>query len=363
MSNYEEKIMPGQSEEEVAQLQSEVVELVYLPGQTKENLVGAKNRLFIASFETKEKIEAFFKNDLVAYKLLISELESNDLKADFYNIMNNISSLPSFSDFIKYNGSMYDFILENTIFKDNFEVNEVKFYDLMKFICLICYDGHGKSEILLNLFLNNTTLLQRRDLYVDNIHVELKCSKGNISGGMIKGAKQVSHPKIILDTIKNCLKDDMDISKLDNATTSGIRGFTDIVNILRGEKIDDELIIYSISNGLFSQFFDLKDNSQFNMFIRHIKFNDETLAEQLYRIHGVLAIISYQLSDNWEYLCVCDAISGKYTIIEALPISNINDVNWKDFMKLYNNDKIIFKNGPSTTAKDERGYVSTIYCV
>ena len=159
------------------------------------------------------------------------------------------------------------------------------------------------------------------------------------------------------------MKDDVDISILDNSTTSGIRGFIDIVNVLRENNVDDELIIYSISNGLFSQFFDLKDNLQFNMFIRHIKFNHDELASQLHRIHGVLAIISYQLSDNWKYLCVCDAISGKYTIIEALDIKDIKDVNWKDFMKLYNNDKIIFKNGPSTTAKDERGYVSTIYCV
>jgi len=361
MVDYEKKIVPGQSKFE--KLQSEVVELVYHPEQTEENLIGAKNRLFIAPFETKEKIEAFFKNDIVAYKLLISELESNDLKSIFYEIMHNIETLPSFSDFIKYDGSMYDFILENTVFNNNFEVNEVKFYELMKFICLICYDGHGKSEILLNLFLNNTTLLSRRDLYVDDIHVELKCSKGNISGGMIKGAKQVSHPRIILETIKDCLKDDIDISILDNATTSGIRGFIDIVNVLRENNVDDELIVYSISNGLFSQFFDLKDNLQFNMFIRHIKFNYDELASQLYRIHGVLAIISYQLSDNWKYLCVCDAISGKYTIIEALDIKDIKDVNWKDFMKLYNNDKIIFKNGPSTTAKDERGYVSTIYCV
>lgn len=361
MIDYEEKIVPGQSKFE--KLQSEVVELVYHPEQTEENLIGAKNRLFIAPFETKEKIEAFFKNDIVAYKLLISELESNDLKSVFYEIMHNIKTLPSFSDFIKYDGSMYDFILENTIFNNDFKVNEIKFYELMKFICLICYDGHGKSEILLNLFLNNTTLLSRRDLYVDDIHVELKCSKGNISGGMIKGAKQVSHPRIILETIKDCLKDDVDISILDNSTTSGIRGFIDIVNVLRENNVDDELIIYSISNGLFSQFFDLKDNLQFNMFIRHIKFNHDELASQLYRIHGVLAIISYQLSDNWKYLCVCDAISGKYTIIEALDIKDIKDVNWKDFMKLYNNDKIIFKNGPSTTAKDERGYVSTIYCV
>jgi len=360
MSNNELNL-PGQSE--IKELQSEVVELVYHPEQTKENLIGAKNKLFITPFNTKEKIEAFFKNDITAYKLLMSELESNDLKANFYTIMNNIKSFPSFKDFLVYNGSMYDFILENTEFIDNFKVNEVDFYKLLKFICLISYDGHGKSEILLNLFLNNTILLSKKDLYVDDTHVELKCSKGNISGGMIKGAKQVSHPKIILDTIKNCLSSDIDVSLLDNATTSGIRGFTNIIDILRNKNVDDELIIYSISNGLFSQFFDTKDNSQFNMFVRHIKFNSADLASQLHRIHGVLAIISYQLSDNWKYLCVCDAISGKYTIVEALDIKDIKDVNWKDFMKLYNNDKIIFKNGPSTTAKDERGYVSTIYCV
>ena len=362
MINYEDKIVPGQSNKE--RLRSVVIERANQENQTEENLTRAANDLYIAPFSTKEKIEAFFKNDKVAYKLLISELSSNNKTEDFFEIMNHISKQALFSDFINYEKkNYYDFFISKTEFNESFVLDDKTFKDLMQFISKICYDGHGKGEILLNLFFDNTVLHPYTDLYVDGKRVEIKCSFGKTNGGMLKGNKQINHPKIILETIKDCLKNDIDISILDECTTSGIKGFNNIVNILLAAEVDDKLIIDAVSTGVFSQFFEMKNFNQYMMFVNRIKFNHDTLGEQLYRLHGVCAMINYKLTCKWDYFVCLDAESGKYFIIDIPKVDDIDDISWKDYKAIYDNEEIIFRAGPSTTAKDERGYVSTIYCV
>jgi len=354
--------LPGQSN--IEELRSVVITRANDENQTEENLTKAANDLYLAPFTTKEKIEAFFKNDKTAYKLLISELSSNNLIEDFYTIIHNIKTQASFKDFITYKDkNYYQFFVEKTEFNKDFTLDETKFKNLMNFISRICYDGHGKCEILFNLLFNNTTLISDKDLYVDNNHVELKSSIGKISGGLIKGNKQINHPMIILNTIKDCLKEDINVSVLDDCTTSGINGFKNIVNILRENNIEDRMIIDSVAMGIFLQFFNMKNFNQFMMFINRIKFDKEKLAEQLFRLHGVCAIINYKITCKWEYLCVCDVDSGKYLIIDVPKVENIDDISWKDYKVLYDNEDIYFRNGPATMARDERGYVSSIYCV
>ena len=360
----EEKVLnlPGQSN--IEQLRSVVISRANDENQTEENLTKAANDLYLAPFSTKEKIEAFFKNDKVAYKLLMSELSSNNLTEDFYKVMHNMTKQASFSDFIKYtNKNYYDFFIEKSEFNEQFDLDDTSFRNLMNFITRISYDGHGKGEILLNLLFNNTVLDNYTDLYVDGKRVELKCGIGKTNGGMLKGNKQINHPRIILQTIKDCLKNDIDVSILDDCTTSGIKGFNNIVNILKENNVDDRLIIDSIATGVFSQFFDMNNFNQYMMFINRIKFNSDTLGEQLYRLHGVCAMINYKLVCKWDYFVCLDAESGKYFIIDIPKVDNINDISWKDYKVIYDNNDIIFRAGPSTTAKDERGYVSTVYCV
>ena len=354
--------LPGQSN--IDRLRSVVITRANEENQTEENLTKAANDLYLAPFATKEKIEAFFKNDKVAYKLLMSELSTNNKTEDFYKVMHNMTKQPSFFDFIKYDKkNYYDFFNEKTEFNEAFDLDNETFKDLMNFITRICYDGHGKGEILLNLLFENTVLDPYTDLYVDGKRVELKCSIGKTNGGMLKGNKQINHPRIILETIKDCLKDDIDVSILNDCTTSGIRGFNNIVNILRENEVADKLIIDAIATGVFSQFFDMKNFNQYMMFINRIMFSPDILGEQLYRLHGVCAMINYKLVCKWDYFVCLDAESGKYFIIDIPKVESIDDISWKDYKSIYENKDIIFRAGPSTTAKDERGYVSTIYCV
>lgn len=354
--------LPGESN--MDRLRSVVITRANDENQTEENLTKAANDLYLVPFGTKEKIEAFFKNDKVAYKLLMSELSSNNKTEDFYTVMHNMTKQPSFTDFINYkNKNYYDFFVEKTEFGEVYNLDETSFIMLMDFITRICYDGHGKGEILLNLLFENTVLDPYTDLYVDGKRVELKCSIGKKNGGMLKGNKQINHPRIILETIKDCLKDDIDVSILDGCTTSGIRGFNNIVKILREKGVDDRLIINAIATGVFSQFFDMKNFNQYMMFINRIKFNSETLGEQLYRLHGVCAMINYKLVCKWDYFVCLDAESGKYFVIDIPKVEIIEDVSWKDYKAIYDDEDIIFRAGPDTYADDERGYVSKIYCV
>ena len=362
MSVFKNSILSGGSN--LDELRSEVITRANDRNQTEENLIKAKNDLYLAPFSTKEKIEAFFKNDMVAYELLISKLAANNLTESFYNIMHHIKKLPDFDEFITYEPkNYYQFFIEKTEFIDGYIVNPDEFKFLLQFISMISYDGHGKTEIAFNLFFDKTTLLNHKDLYVNGKHIELKSSYGKSNGGMIKSSKQINHPKIIIDTIKDCLKNDIDPNILNDVTTSGIKGFNNLVNILRENNVSDKFIITAVANSIFSQFFDLIHFNQFMMFVNLINWNEEKLAEQLYRLHGVCAIISYKIVDKWDYLCVSDVESGKYLIIDIPQGQKIEDISWKDYKILYNNENIIFRGGPSTTAKDERSYVSTIYCV
>ena len=362
MSEFRNSILSGESD--IEQLRSEVINRAQDENQTEENLIKAKNDLYLAPFSTKEKIEAFFKNDSVAYELLISKLAANNLTESFYNIMHHIKQLPDFEDFINYEPKdYYSFFINKTEFVDGFVVNPYEFENLIRFISMISYDGHGKTEIAFNLFFDKTTLLNHTDLYVNGKHGELKASYGKYNGGMIKSSKQINHPRIIIETIKNCLKNDIDPNILNDVTTSGIKGFNNLVNILRENNISDKFIITAVANGIFSQFFDFTWLNQFMMFVNLIDWNEDTLAEQLYRLHGVCAIISYKIVDKWDYLCVSDVESGKYLIIDIPQGQTMEDISWRDYKMLYDNKDIIFRGGPSTTAKDERSYVSTIYCV
>jgi len=365
MSDKFDRIDPILSgESNIEQLRSVVITRAQDKDQTEENLTKAANDLYIAPFATKEKIEAFYKNDKTPYKLLMSELAANNLTEDFYNIMHNIKSQASFIDFINYEPkNYYQFFIEKTEFIDGFIVDPEKFKKLMYCISCISYDGHGKTEILFNLLFDKTTLVNNMDLFIDGIHIELKGSSGKTNGGMLKSNKQINHPKIIMNTIKECLKNDIDEYDLDGTTTSGPLGFKKIVKILKEHNIDNRVIITALATGIFSQFFDSKWFNQFMMFVNLIDFKEETLAEQLYRLHGVCAIISYKLVDKWQYLCVNDVESGKYLIIDIPKGESIENISWRDYKALYDDINIIFRGGPSTTANDERSYVSQIYCV
>lgn len=341
-------------------LKNSINERVNLPDQKIENLRIANDVLYLASNNVIERMNKFFEHYPKLQKLVESQLIINSDKEFFYTAIDNIVTLPSLDSYLNSDvKDIYYVIMNNTVFKDDFtnnvlssEDNKSKWLSCLKNIDSIVWPEHGEHEILLNFFINGGSLVPGSDINVEGIKIEAKKNFG-----MLKGAQAPAHPQVIINTIKEYIRDEVKNQKVfDNISLGGPRTIKKSIELLLdNSELTVNEIAYYFALGYFSQYFTLSNAIQFNIFLQHLKFNYSninTLVDQIYRLHGILSIIHYQITDKWDYLFICDNESGHYEVIKAYGGETILDIHWKYYIDLYNNENITFSGGPRAKEDD-----------
>lgn len=358
MHNAGNSVTPAYAELPLNSIQQSIYNRMVDPRQSIENLNIANDVLYISSNNVTERMNKFFEHYPKLKKLVESQLIINCSKEFFYDAIDNIKELPDLDTYLySETKDLYYVILTKTLYTDEFnkkledEEFRNKWISCLKIVDTIVWPEHGEHEILLNFFIKNGKMMPGSDINVEGHKIEAKKPFG-----MLKGAQTPQHPKIIFNTVKNFIKDEVNESVINKLAFGGIRNIKKSIELLSEESnLTLQEITYYIAIGYFSQYFLLSDITKFNMFLQNIKFdynNITNLASQIFRIHGVLSVINYQITDNWEYLFVCDNDSGRYEVIKSFGADNILDVNWKYYMELFTNKNIGFTGGPRAKEDD-----------
>jgi hypothetical protein len=130
---------------------------------------------------------------------------------------------------------------------------------------------------------------------------------------------------------------------------SGKKYINQIFDYLESQGIDKKTTFVLLSKMYFYQFLNIQDKKpEYDRFIANfVKTNDCTF-DNLLKIHGALALMSYHKADEWQYLFIGVLQDGSYYMLNGNRCSIDNfENNLKDLINSDND--FTFKNYPSNT--------------
>ena len=334
-----------------------------------------------SNFKDDDYIKLKESLDYEARHELMIKLEENYLKRDFITLYTSLENKATLSDMLKSN-NVFDLIKCKSLNKDSIN-------DIIKCIINIAtrdsgLKGIGKGEIFFSLFIDGNQIHEKKhgDVVIDDKAIEIKAYSTNIlksgivkninGGRLIANDNKVKDPKEVVKKMKLLFKRFFvsgDANFLDNVKSKNNKDGYCISNANNMQKVftyikeNTNLNIYEIfekiSEALYWQFFD-DYNSNYKTFIDKITKNitEESVGQTLINIHAMLAIMSYQINEKWDYLLVLNTKNGKYDYINA------NDIEKNSMFDLYIKltNKFYFDDGPSNTpGANKQNYVATIY--
>ena len=321
-----------------------------------DNLKRAYNVLQNISKETYDKLNIIYKGNKEGLQYLIQILEKTGQKSEFLTALIDKENFPTFNDLVS-NNNLFDLVKEQKFKFNEIFNNESQLNDFLKMLIEKSYKVAGKGvgcgELFLTTLFKNTSHPNKGDVKIDDEEIEVKFSSSfSDNGGRLIPAKSTLKTVDEMATYLEQALKDKGIDNFDNIDINAnkkiiIAGQKYINNIFSTfeNKIDKKDIFNILAKMYFYQFNNLSDKEdEFDKFISKIT---NYSFDNLIKIHGCLALISYQLSDNWSWLLVGVTKTSDYCMINAKDCSYDNFAkSMEDLMK--RND-FTFKKYPSNT--------------
>lgn len=296
-------------------------------------------------------------------EILIDILEKYGDKDRFLKALLNKEKFPQFSDLkIDKKDNIFELVKDKKFNIYTFFENDEELNEFLKTLIEESYRTSGKvigaGELFLTTLFQNTKHPDKSDVNISNNEIEVKFSKSySANGGRLIPAKNTLRSvKEMSEFFENLLlKKHINLDGIVRNSNgeiliAGPKHMNNIFEYLEKQGLDRKIVFIMLAKMYFYQFLNIQDKKdEFDEFIKKFIKNNECSFDNLLKIHGSLALMSYNLADNWQYLFIGVLNDGKYYILDGAECAIDNFSN--NLQNLINKagDNFTFKNYPSNT--------------
>jgi hypothetical protein len=312
--------------------------------------------------EDYKKLLAIYSKNEKGLEILINILEKYGDKDGFLKALLTKENFPEFKDLkIDKKDNLLSLVKDKKYKIHEFFDDETEFDNFLNALLKESYRISGKvigaGELFLITLFKDAKHPDKSDVNIADNEIEVKFSSGySKDGGRLTPAKNtLCSVKEMSEYFERLLKakhinlDGIVRNSSNDILISGKKYINQIFDYLESQGIDKKTTFVLLSKMYFYQFLNIQDKKpEYDRFIANfVKTNDCTF-DNLLKIHGALALMSYHKADEWQYLFIGVLQDGSYYMLNGNRCSIDNfENNLKDLINSDND--FTFKNYPSNT--------------